>query len=65
MIKNRLLFCLIFLSFIYSKKNYEELVYKAQFRNITAGESIFKHYKNDNKIIKIIEFIKNSKRGII
>ena len=63
MSKNRLLFCLIFLSFIYSKKNYEELVYKAQFRNITAGESIFKHYKNDNPALydKVVFELKTNK----
>ena len=46
------------------KKAYRT-IYRSEFNILQAIKILDDSYKNDNKIIKIIEFIKNSKRGII
>ena len=46
------------------KKAYRT-IYRSEFNILEATKILHDSHKNNNKIIKIIEFIKNSKRGII
>ena len=46
------------------KKAYR-IIYRSEFNIFQAIKILDDSYKKDNNIIKIIEFIKNSKRGII